>query len=108
MLETSGRIPADLARAKFDAIIIGAGINGAGLARDAAMRGEPAPPKPEAPKLGPAPEPSPIEKEPDSLDGYINFLHPWGHPLGNPAILVVMFFLLVGVTIAALRAQDIG
>ncbi|MDX6696274.1 MAG: glycerol-3-phosphate dehydrogenase [Blastocatellia bacterium] len=35
----SGRIPADIARAAFDVIIIGAGINGAGVARDAAMRG---------------------------------------------------------------------
>lgn len=35
----TGRIPADLTRTTFDAIIIGAGINGAGIARDAAMRG---------------------------------------------------------------------
>jgi glycerol-3-phosphate dehydrogenase len=35
----SSRIPADIARTTFDAIIIGAGINGAGLARDASMRG---------------------------------------------------------------------
>lgn len=33
------RIPKDIERASFDAIIIGAGINGAGIARDAAMRG---------------------------------------------------------------------
>jgi hypothetical protein len=77
-------------------------------AREAAMRGESAPPKPEAPKLGEAPEPAPAVEEPDDLSPYVNFLHPWGHPLGNPAILIVMFFLLVGATIAALRAQDIG
>ena len=35
----SRTIPHDLATTKFDAIIIGAGINGAGIARDAAMRG---------------------------------------------------------------------
>lgn len=35
----TGRIPSDIARRLFDAIIIGAGINGAGIARDAAMRG---------------------------------------------------------------------
>ena len=35
----TGRIPADIAGQTFDAIIIGAGINGAGVARDAAMRG---------------------------------------------------------------------
>ena len=33
------RIPPDIEQAKFDAVIIGAGINGAGIARDAAMRG---------------------------------------------------------------------
>ncbi len=33
------RIPADIATTTFDVIIIGAGINGAGVARDAAMRG---------------------------------------------------------------------
>lgn len=32
-------IPHELARTHFDAIIIGAGINGAGIARDAALRG---------------------------------------------------------------------
>lgn len=35
----SKRIPADISSRPFDVIIIGAGINGAGLARDAAMRG---------------------------------------------------------------------
>lgn len=33
------QIPTDIASATFDAIIIGAGVNGAGIARDAAMRG---------------------------------------------------------------------
>jgi len=33
------RIPADIANTPFDLIIIGAGINGCGIARDAAMRG---------------------------------------------------------------------
>jgi glycerol-3-phosphate dehydrogenase len=33
------RVPPDIASVSFDAIIIGAGINGAGIARDAAMRG---------------------------------------------------------------------
>ncbi|MEJ7616069.1 MAG: glycerol-3-phosphate dehydrogenase [Pyrinomonadaceae bacterium] len=36
---TPGRVPIDLASRSFDAIVIGAGINGAGIARDAAMRG---------------------------------------------------------------------
>ncbi len=35
----SGRIPSDIEHTRFDVIIIGAGINGAGIARDAAMRG---------------------------------------------------------------------
>ncbi|MDT5296396.1 MAG: glycerol-3-phosphate dehydrogenase [Acidobacteriota bacterium] len=33
------RIPPDISSATFDAVIIGAGINGCGVARDAAMRG---------------------------------------------------------------------
>ena len=33
------RIPQDIERQVFDVIVIGAGINGAGIARDAAMRG---------------------------------------------------------------------
>ncbi len=36
---TSDRVPADIARRAFDLIVVGAGINGAGIARDAAMRG---------------------------------------------------------------------
>jgi glycerol-3-phosphate dehydrogenase len=35
----SRRIPSDISEIHFDAIIIGAGINGAGIARDAALRG---------------------------------------------------------------------
>jgi ABC-type multidrug transport system ATPase subunit len=77
-------------------------------AQAAAMRGEAAPPKPEAPKLKEAPLPKDAVEEPDDLSGYINFLHPWGHPLLNPGILLGMFFLLIGATIAALRSQDIG
>jgi hypothetical protein len=77
-------------------------------AREAAMRGETAPPKPVAPKLKDAPEPKDIVKEPEDLSSYVNFLHPWGNPIVNPAILLLMFFGLVGATIAALRAQDIG
>ena len=33
------RIPQDISSYPFDVIVIGAGINGAGIARDAAMRG---------------------------------------------------------------------
>lgn len=77
-------------------------------AQSAAMRGESAPPKPVAPQLKEAPQPKEIIEEPDDLSGYINFLHPWGNPILNPAILVLMFFGLVGLTIAALRSQDIG
>ena len=32
-------VPADIDRESFDVIVIGAGINGTGIARDAAMRG---------------------------------------------------------------------
>src|SRR2546421_2726413 len=44
-----------------------------------AARGEGSKPtKPEMPKLKPAPEPSPAVKQPENLDAYIDFLHPWG------------------------------
>ena len=33
------RVPEDIRDYPFDLIVIGAGINGAGIARDAAMRG---------------------------------------------------------------------
>src|ERR671921_678036 len=33
------RVPTDISSAAFDAIIVGAGVNGCGVARDAAMRG---------------------------------------------------------------------
>ncbi|HEX8097398.1 MAG TPA: FAD-dependent oxidoreductase, partial [Pyrinomonadaceae bacterium] len=35
----AARIPSDIEEQKFDAIIVGAGINGAGIARDASLRG---------------------------------------------------------------------
>src|ERR687890_2186100 len=35
----ASRIPQDIERQAFDVIVVGAGINGAGIARDAAMRG---------------------------------------------------------------------
>lgn len=38
-MSASGVIPADIESHQFDAIVIGGGINGAGIARDAAMRG---------------------------------------------------------------------
>src|ERR1044072_6378832 len=33
------RIPADISSTTFDVVIVGAGVNGCGVARDAAMRG---------------------------------------------------------------------
>jgi len=38
-IEMPSRIPQDIERQAFDVIVVGAGINGAGIARDAAMRG---------------------------------------------------------------------
>src|SRR5919202_226745 len=39
MESTQGRVPQDIGSYPFDVIVIGAGINGAGIARDAVMRG---------------------------------------------------------------------
>jgi ABC transport system ATP-binding/permease protein len=63
--------------------------------------------RPDAPKLGNAPDVPPAEKIPEDLSSYINFLHPWGNLLLDPFVLLVMFFGLVIATIITLRAQDI-
>jgi len=63
--------------------------------------------RPDAPKLGQAPDVPAAEKIPDNLSPYINFLHPWGNILLDPFVLMVMFFGLVIATIITLRAQDI-
>ena len=63
--------------------------------------------RPDAPKLGKAPDVPEAEKIPADLSSYINFLHPWGNILLDPFVLLVMFFGLVIATVIALRAQDI-
>src|SRR3989440_10657679 len=63
--------------------------------------------RPDAPKLGKAPDVPAAEKIPSNLSGYINFLHPWGNILLDPFVLILMFFGLVIATIITLRAQDI-
>jgi hypothetical protein len=63
--------------------------------------------QPSAPKLGPVPKVPDAEKIPEDLSNYIAFKHPWGHPLLDPLVLILMFFTLVGATIVTLRAQDI-
>jgi ABC transport system ATP-binding/permease protein len=63
--------------------------------------------QPSAPKLGPVPKVPDAEKIPEDLSSYIAFKHPWGHPLLDPLVLILMFFTLVGATIVTLRAQDI-
>jgi hypothetical protein len=63
--------------------------------------------QPDVPKLKPVPEVKGADKIPEDLSKYINFLHPWGHWLVDPVVLLVMFFALVIATILTLRAQDI-
>jgi ABC transport system ATP-binding/permease protein len=63
--------------------------------------------QPEAPKLKPVPKIHEADKLPEDLSNYINFLHPWGHALLDPFVLMLMFFGLVIATIITLRAQDI-
>jgi hypothetical protein len=63
--------------------------------------------QPEVPKLKPVPEIHGADKVPEDLSNYINFLHPWGHWLIDPLVLVLIFFVLVLATIITLRAQDI-
>jgi ABC-type multidrug transport system ATPase subunit/pSer/pThr/pTyr-binding forkhead associated (FHA) protein len=63
--------------------------------------------QPNVPKLKPVPEIHGADKIPEDLSNYINFLHPWGHGILDPLVLMVMFFFLVFGTIITLRAQDI-
>jgi ABC transport system ATP-binding/permease protein len=64
--------------------------------------------QPPAPTLSPAPAVSPAVKVSDDLSNYIDFLHPWGNVLTDPAILFIMFLVLWIGTLVTLRAQDIG
>ena len=66
------------------------------------------PRKPTAPKPDSAPAKAEIEKIPDDLSEYVDFLHPWGGNWLNPLVLLIMFLGLVGATLRTLRSQDIG
>jgi ABC transport system ATP-binding/permease protein len=70
------------------------------------IRSEPR--KPTAPKPDPAPAKAKVEKIPDDLSEYVDFLHPWGGTWLNPLVLLFMFLGLVGATLRMLRSQDIG
>jgi ABC-type multidrug transport system ATPase subunit len=63
--------------------------------------------QPPAPKLKDTPEVKGAEKVPEDLSNYISFLHPWGHGLVDPLVLIFMFFGLVIGTILVLKTQDI-
>lgn len=63
--------------------------------------------QPEDPELPDAPLIKPASVRPDSLRGYIDFLHPWGNLVLNPLILLLMFGLLLAGTLKVLRSQDI-
>jgi len=65
------------------------------------------PTQPTAPKLKDPPEVKDAEKVPDDVSNYISFLHPWGHALVDPIVLMLMFFALVIATVVTLKAQDI-
>jgi ABC transport system ATP-binding/permease protein len=66
------------------------------------------PTKPTASKLDSAPAKAEIEKIPDDLSEYVDFLHPWGGTWLNPLVLLFMFLALAGATLRILRSQDIG
>jgi ABC transport system ATP-binding/permease protein len=63
--------------------------------------------QPTVPELKPVPKVSGAEKVPEDLSNYISFLHPWGHWIIDPFVLLIMFFGLVMATIITLKAQDI-
>jgi ABC-type multidrug transport system ATPase subunit/predicted component of type VI protein secretion system len=64
--------------------------------------------QPDPPELKAPPTISPPSKRPDSLRGYVDFLHPWGNVVWNPLVLLLMFFGLFIGTILVLRSQDIA
>lgn len=66
------------------------------------------PTEPKPPVMADPPKPDEAVKIPDDLSGYVDFLHPWGNMVVNPLVLIFMFFILIGATVLALRAQDIG
>ena len=63
--------------------------------------------QPDAPKLKDPPEVKGAEKIPEDVSNYISFLHPWGHALIDPIVLLFMFLALVIATVVTLKAQDI-
>lgn len=63
--------------------------------------------QPSVPKLKDPPEVKDAEKIPEDLSNYISFLHPWGHALIDPIVLMLMFFALTLATVVTLKAQDI-
>ena len=63
--------------------------------------------QPDVPKLKDPPEVKGAAKVPEDVSSYITFLHPWGHALIDPIVLLLMFFALVIATIVTLKAQDI-
>jgi ABC transport system ATP-binding/permease protein len=65
------------------------------------------PRKPKAPVMDQAPSKAKVNKLPEDLSGYVDFLHPWGGIWLNPAVLLAMFLGLIGATVGALRSQDI-
>lgn len=73
--------------------------------RSGQLADEPQKPTPPAPE--PVPAKAKIEKIPDDLSGYVDFLHPWGGTWRNPLVLMLMFLCLVAATLRALRSQDI-
>src|SRR5258706_2402168 len=61
--------------------------------------------QPAAPKLKPVPAIHAADKIPEDLSNYITFLHPWGHALLDPLVLIIMFFFMLIATLIKLRAQ---
>ena len=66
------------------------------------------PVKPTQPPLGKPPEVKKAVEIPENLSGYVDFLHPWGGALLDPAVLLLMLIGLVGASVLTLRSQDIG
>ncbi|HEX3560502.1 MAG TPA: FHA domain-containing protein [Pyrinomonadaceae bacterium] len=66
------------------------------------------PEKPPPPALEEPPKVAKAVPIPDNLSEYVDHLHSWGGKWRDIGALALIFFLLVGATVIALKSQDIG
>ncbi|HXD30363.1 MAG TPA: FHA domain-containing protein [Pyrinomonadaceae bacterium] len=66
------------------------------------------PTRPRSPLPDPAPAKVKVERIPDDLSDYVEFLHLWGGVWLNPLVLLTIFMVLVLGTVRVLRSRDVS